>query len=103
MEIKAVIEGLRYFLFEMNKFGEKVTVISDSSYVVKAIDLCIDKCEQNQLITYENKPVKNKSLWQEIYKKCRIKGRNIVKQINYFPDIGEKNTFYNNFKKDNEY
>lgn len=68
MEIKAVIEGLRYFIFEMNKFGEKITVISDSSYVTKAIDLWIDKWEQNQWITYENKPVKNKSLWQEMHK-----------------------------------
>jgi ribonuclease HI len=68
MEIKAVIEGLRYFIFEMNKLGENITVVSDSSYVIKAIDKWIDTWEKNNWITYENKQVKNQELWKEISK-----------------------------------
>lgn len=94
MEIKAVIEGLRYFIFEMNKINEEITLISDSSYVVKAIDKWLSKWESNNWITYENKPVKNKYLWEEIstLKKLvkltciQVKGHD----VNFFNNLADK-------------
>ena len=60
MELKGVIEGLKQL-----KEPCKVTIISDSKYVVQAINEWLSNWEKNGFKTAAKKPVKNYELWQE--------------------------------------
>lgn len=62
MELTAVIEGLK-----MLKERCEVTLYSDSSYVVNAIEQkWLEGWHLNGFKTANNKPVKNKELWEEL-------------------------------------
>ena len=64
MEITAVIEALKLLKFECN-----VKVYSDSAYVVNAFNnVWIYNWQRNNWKTADKKPVKNKELWEELYK-----------------------------------
>lgn len=60
MELVGVIEGLKAL-----KEPCRVHVISDSTYVVKAINEWLDGWVKNGWKTAAKKPVKNAELWQE--------------------------------------
>jgi ribonuclease HI len=60
MELKGVIEGLKAL-----KEPCLVNVISDSTYVVKAINEWLEGWVRNKWKTASKKPVKNIELWQE--------------------------------------
>ena len=64
MEITAVIEGLK-----MLKRPCEVDVYSDSAYVVNAfLEGWIDSWQKNNWRTSNKQPVKNRELWEELYK-----------------------------------
>jgi len=63
MELIGVIEGLKVL-----KEPCIVNVISDSTYVVKAINEWLENWEKNNWKTASKKPVKNVELWQEYIK-----------------------------------
>ena len=64
MELTAVIQGLK-----MLKEKCEVTLYSDSSYVVNAIEQnWLNGWQLNGFKTANNKPVKNVELWQELSK-----------------------------------
>ncbi len=60
MELKGVIEGLKQL-----KEPCSVHIISDSKYVVQAINEWLDNWQKNGFKTAAKKPVKNYELWQE--------------------------------------
>lgn len=60
MELKGVIEGLKQL-----KEPCKVTIMSDSKYVVQAINEWLNNWQRNGFKTADKKPVKNYELWQE--------------------------------------
>lgn len=60
MELKGVIEGLKAL-----KEPCKVKIISDSKYVVQAINEWLKNWIKNNWKTAGKKPVKNVELWQE--------------------------------------
>lgn len=62
MELTAVIEGLKTL-----KEPCEVTLYSDSSYVVKAIEEnWLETWKKNGFKTANKKPVKNQQLWEEL-------------------------------------
>lgn len=62
MELTAVIEGLKTL-----KEACEVTLYSDSSYVVKAIEEnWLETWKKNGFKTANKKPVKNQQLWEEL-------------------------------------
>ncbi|QDF29692.1 ribonuclease HI [Halarcobacter anaerophilus] len=63
MELLGVIEGLKAL-----KEPCDVTIISDSSYVVKGINEWLKSWIKNNWKTAAKKPVKNVDLWQEYVK-----------------------------------
>ena len=68
MELTAVIEAL-------NVLKEKcdVTLYSDSSYVVNAIEAnWLEGWERNGFKTASNKPVKNRELWEELSRVLKV-------------------------------
>lgn len=67
MELTGVIEGLKAL-----KEPCEVHVISDSSYVVKAINEWLKNWVKNNWKTASKKPVKNIDLWQEYLKVSKI-------------------------------
>lgn len=71
MELKGVIEGLKLL-----KEPCEVEIISDSKYVVQAINEWLASWIRNGFKTAAKKPVKNYELWQEyieVSKKHKIK------------------------------
>ena len=71
MELLGVIKGL-----EALKEPCNVTIISDSSYVVNAINQWLSNWQKNNFKTANKKPVKNYELWQrylEVAKPHNIK------------------------------
>lgn len=75
MEITAVIEGLKLL-----KYPCKVSVYSDSAYVVNAFDKgWINNWIKNGWKTSGKDPVKNKELWQELYELTKIHDVKFVK------------------------
>jgi len=75
MEITAVIEGLKLL-----KYPCKVSVFSDSAYVVNAFDKgWINNWIKNGWKTSGKDPVKNKELWQELYELTKIHDVKFVK------------------------
>ncbi len=63
MELKGVIEGLKAL-----KEPCSVNIISDSTYVVKAINEWLNSWIAKNWKTSTNKPIKNLELWQEYVK-----------------------------------
>jgi ribonuclease HI len=63
MELQGVIEGLKLL-----KEPCEVEIISDSTYVVKAINEWLASWQKNGFKTASKKPVKNYELWQEYLK-----------------------------------
>jgi len=63
MEIMAVLEGLKRI-----KYGSKVKVFSDSSYVIKGATEWLNSWKNKGWKTSSNKAVKNKDLWIELDK-----------------------------------
>lgn len=67
MELYAVIQGLQALTEPC-----AVEVYTDSQYLQKAFaEQWLRKWEQNGWVTYDNKPVKNQDLWQELQKLTR--------------------------------
>ncbi len=71
MELKGVIEGLKAL-----KEPCKVHIISDSTYVVKAINEWLSSWIAKDWKTAAKKPVKNLELWKEY---CEVSKPHIIK------------------------
>ncbi len=68
MELTAVIEALKLL-----KYPCKVDLYSDSAYVVNGFEKgWIYNWVKNNWKTSDKKPVKNKELWEELYKLTKI-------------------------------
>jgi len=67
MELKGVIEGLKAL-----KEPCEVTIISDSSYVVKGINEWLKNWIKNNWRSASKKPVKNVELWKEYVNVSKI-------------------------------
>ncbi|MFW6282331.1 MAG: ribonuclease HI [bacterium] len=61
MELKAVIEGIKYI-----NNSKKIIIYSDSGYVIKGITNWINNWKKNGWKTAGNKIVKNQKLWREL-------------------------------------
>ena len=70
MELRAVIEALKYFSNET-----KLVIFTDSKYVMLGIQEWRKNWKINNWRTSQKKPVKNKELWQELDK--LVSNRNI--------------------------
>jgi ribonuclease HI len=71
MEIKAVIESLKYL--NKNKLNQEVSIFVDSNYVLLGITAWIYNWQKNGWRTANKKPVLNQDLWKELFllkKKC---------------------------------
>lgn len=64
MELVGAIEALNHILDS----GGKVTVISDSSYLINGASKWIHGWQKNGWITSTKEPVLNKELWEELYR-----------------------------------
>jgi len=65
MEIKAVIESLKYL--NKNKLNEEVSIFVDSNYALLGITAWIYNWQKNSWRTANKKPVLNQDLWQELF------------------------------------
>lgn len=75
MELTAVIEALKTL-----KFPCQVDLYSDSAYVVNAFEKgWIYNWVKNNWKTADKKPVKNKELWEELYKLTKTHDVNFIK------------------------
>lgn len=66
MEIKAVIEALKYI--NKNYKGKEVAIVADSNYVLLGITEWIHNWQKNGWRTAGKKPVLNQELWQELWR-----------------------------------
>mgnify|MGYP001039322651 CR=1 FL=1 len=66
MEMMAAITALSYL-----KRPSKVTLYTDSIYLKRGLEEWLPRWERNNWRTSENKPVKNKELWEQIAKLCK--------------------------------
>jgi ribonuclease HI len=64
MEIISVIEGVK-FILNKNK-DPKIRIVSDSEYVVKAVNVWIKGWKKNNWRTSDKKPVKNQEIFSEL-------------------------------------
>ncbi len=86
MELTAVIEALKLL-----KFKCKVSVYSDSAYVVNAFNQkWIYSWMKNGWKNASKEPVKNKELWQELYELTK------VHDVNFIKVKGHSDNEYNN-------
>lgn len=86
MELTAVIEALKLL-----KFKCKVSVYSDSAYVVNAFNQkWIYGWMKNGWKNASKEPVKNKELWQELYELTK------VHEVNFVKVKGHSDNEYNN-------
>ncbi len=86
MELTAVIEALKLL-----KFKCKVSVYSDSAYVVNAFNQkWIYSWIKNGWKNSSKEPVKNKELWQELYELTK------VHDVNFIKVKGHSDNEYNN-------
>lgn len=75
MELTAALEGLKLL-----KFPCEVDLYSDSAYLVNGFSQgWIYNWQKNNWQTADKKPVKNKEIWQEIYKLTKIHKVNFIK------------------------
>lgn len=63
MELTAAIKALEYF-----KEPNKISIFTDSKYVMNGIESWIKNWKQNGWKTTSKKPVKNKNLWEKLDK-----------------------------------
>ncbi len=66
MELKAVIEALKYISNQSDWIETEVIIHADSSYVLGGIESWVANWEKNGWKTANKKPVLNKELWQEL-------------------------------------
>lgn len=86
MEMTAVIEGLK-----MLKYKCEVEVYSDSAYVVNAFNNhWIEGWMKKNWINSSKEPVKNKELWQELYKLTK------EHEVKFIKVKGHSDNEYNN-------
>ena len=76
MELMAAIKALESVLDPCN-----ILVLSDSRYVVNGIMLYVKKWSENGWINSQNKPVKNKDLWENLIEKKKKHNQVIFKWI----------------------
>lgn len=98
MELKAVIESIKKVLemiFQENKKIEKLEIISDSAYVVNAINLkWLDVWKGNNFVNKNNEEIKNSDLWLQLYDDLQI--CNFIKLEILFTKIkGHNGDFFN--------
>lgn len=75
MELTAALEGLK-----MLKFPCEVELYSDSAYVVNGfLQGWIYNWQRNNWKTSNKEPVKNKEIWQELYKMTQIHDVKFIK------------------------
>ena len=67
MEMQAVIEALR-----MLEIGAKITICSDSEYVIKGVTQWSRNWVRNGWVTRDGAPVKNAELWRELLDLYRL-------------------------------
>ena len=86
MELTAVVEGLK-----MLKYPCSVELYSDSAYIVNAFNKgWIDNWVQNNWKTADKKEVKNKEIWQELYKLTQ------THEVTFIKVKGHSDNEYNN-------
>lgn len=86
MELTAVIEGLKLL-----KYPCEVDLYSDSAYVVNSfLQGWIYNWVKNNWKTTGKEPVKNKELWQELYKLTK------THKVNFIKVKGHSDNEYNN-------
>lgn len=86
MELTAVIEGLKLL-----KFPCKVKLYSDSAYVVNAFEQkWIYGWIKKGWVNSSKEPVKNKELWEELYKLTKIH------EVEFIKVKGHSDNEYNN-------
>ena len=66
MELLAVIRALQ--TVQRLKITARPHIVTDSKYVMTGIEKWISKWIENNWLTSQKKPVKNKKLWQKLYK-----------------------------------
>lgn len=66
MELKAVIEALKYISNQSDWIETEVIIHADSSYVLGGIESWVANWEKNGWRTANKKPVLNQELWQEL-------------------------------------
>lgn len=66
MELLAVIRALQ--TVQRLKITARPHIVTDSKYVMTGIEQWISKWIENNWLTSQKKPVKNKKLWQKLYK-----------------------------------
>lgn len=71
MELKAVIETLKYLPHRQGLWGEEITIFVDSNYVLLGITSWIHNWEKNNWRTANKKPVLNQDLWKELIELTR--------------------------------
>lgn len=75
MELTAVYKAL---VKALKSGAKKVTIYCDSAYVVNAIAKSwLITWNNNGWVTTENKPVKNKHIWEKMFKLLYLKGMNV--------------------------
>lgn len=86
MELTAALEGLKLL-----KVPCDVDLYSDSAYLVNGFSQgWIYNWQRNNWQTADKKPVKNKEIWQEIYKLTKIH------KVNFIKVKGHSDNEYNN-------
>ena len=86
MELTAALEALKLL-----KYPCEVTLYSDSAYLVNGfINGWIYNWKKNNWITSSKEPVKNKELWEELYKMTQIH------KIQFVKVKGHSDNEYNN-------
>lgn len=65
MEMTAIINSLKYMITN-KKTNEKITLYTDSNYVVKGLTVWLANWKKNDWKTSNKTPVKNKELWIEL-------------------------------------
>ncbi|KAK6536514.1 hypothetical protein TWF281_000742 [Arthrobotrys megalospora] len=78
-ELRAVIGALRYRIWYYGQYGEeynKITIATDSEYVVLGITKWIRTWGINGWITSNGKPVANRDLWEELLGVLRVHSQN---------------------------
>lgn len=106
MEMKAVIEAMKFVESNLKEYTIKLTIVSDSAYIVDSItENALSKWESNGWKTTKDTDVKNQDLWKEIAylekqlqpKFVKVKGHNGDKFNEYVDKIAvsERDKFKN--------
>ncbi len=68
MELRGAIEALLYVSQHARFLGEKITLFTDSSYVINGMKKWVYAWQKNGWQTSQKKDVENKKLWEELLK-----------------------------------